>query len=284
MLVALLVLAIASPTLPEPPVGYYATAFGKDGAALKSALHKIIDNHKVLRYTTPGERVWHDLKNIDVWEALVYTDSACPDSNPNCGKIRLLYLGDTRHIDQASRGKRKGDTWEREHVWPKSRGFPKKKQVGFTDLHHLRPADGNINAKHWYYGYDEGGKPVMDRLADGTEVSTEAKLDKRNESFEPPDRAKGQVARMIFYMAVRYELGDNGANENMPDLFLKDKNQRVKERWIGDLCTLLMWNNMFGPTDFEKRRNDRVMELQGNRNPFIDKPDWANLIWGSRCK
>ena len=88
---------------------------------------------------------------------------------------------------------------------------------------------------------------------------------------------------MIFYMAVRYESGDDGPDENMPDLFLKDENKRVKEPWIGDLCTLLTWHNMFDPTDFERRRNDRVMELQGNRNPFIDEPRWANLIWGSRC-
>ena len=269
--------------LADPPAGYYSTALGKNGTTLESVLHSIIDGHKVLPYTTPGKRVWHDRKNVDVWEALVYTDSACQDSNPTCGKVRLLYLDDARHIDQASRGTRKGETWEREHVWPKSRGFPEEKQDGFTDLHHLRPADGNINGKHWNYGYDWGGDTVMDKLADGTEVLTEAKLDKSNHSFEPPDRAKGQVARMIFYMVVRYEPKDNVPDEFMPDLILKDENNRVKEPWIGDLCTLLTWHNMFGPTDFERRRNDRVMELQGNRNPFIDEPGWANLIWGLRC-
>ena len=94
---------------------------------------------------------------------------------------------------------------------------------------------------------------------------------------------KREVARMIFYMAVRYETGDDGPDEKMPDLALRDENNRVNEPWIGDLCTLVTWNNAFGPTDFERRRNDRVMELQGNRNPFIDEPGWVNLIWGSQC-
>ena len=128
-----------------------------------------------------------------------------------------------------------------------------------------------------------GGVTVMDKLADGSEVPTGAKFDLANKSFEPTDQAKGQIARMIFYMAVRYEVGDNGGAEKMPDLFLKDENGRVKEPWIGDLCTLITWNNSFGPTDFERRRNDRIMELQANRNPFINEPGWANLIWGAQC-
>ena len=88
---------------------------------------------------------------------------------------------------------------------------------------------------------------------------------------------------MLFYMAVRYEVGDDGGRELMPDSVLRNDNQRVSETWIGDLCTLLEWNDMYRPTDFERRRNDRVMELQGNRNPFIDEPGWANLIWRDNC-
>lgn len=88
---------------------------------------------------------------------------------------------------------------------------------------------------------------------------------------------------MLFYMAVRYDPGDDGGNELMPDLVLEDRNARVSEPWIGDLCTLIEWHNKYGPTDFERRRNDRVFELQGNRNPFIDEPGWANLVWSERC-
>ena len=266
-----------------PPTGYYADAVGKTGVELKAALHHIIDDHKVFPYTKSGNSDWHDRKHIDVWEALVYTDSACSDSAPNCGRVQLLYLNDTRTINQANRGKGANDSWDREHVWPKSRGFKKEKQDGYTDLHHLRPADRNMNSTHCNYGYDDGGEIVMDTLADGSMVPTEAKIDKKNESFEPPDRAKGQVARMVFYMAVRYEAGGKAPPEYMPDLIIRDKNKRKSEPWIGDLCTLVDWNNTFQPTNFERRRNDRVMELQGNRNPFIDNPGWVDLIWGPTC-
>lgn len=281
--VALATIALSSQTQAAPPDQYYSGAVGKTGTSLKSALHKIIDNHKVLPYTQRGNDDWLDGQKVDVWEALVYTDSACPASQPNCGLVRLLYLDEVRSIDKANRGTGKNDQWEREHVWPKSRGFKDQPQDGYTDLHHLRPADRNINGAHSNYGYDNGGIVLMDKLADGTEVNSGAKIDLPNKSFEPPDRAKGQVARMIFYMATRYEPGDNGPKEKMPDLTLRDDNKRVKDPWIGDLCTLVAWNNTYGPTDFERRRNDRVMELQGNRNPFIDEPGWANLIWGNRC-
>ena len=236
-------------------------AIAKKSNPFEDAIVRYRDDREVLPYTQSGNTDWHDGQHIDVWEALVYTDSACADAVPNCGMVKLLYLNESRHISKANRGTGKNDQWEREHVWPKSRGFKNQSQDGYTDLHHLRPADRNLNGKHSNYGYDMGGVTVMDKLADGSEVPTGAKSDLANKSFEPTDQAKGQIARMIFYMAVRYEVGDNGGAEKMPDLFLKDENGRVKEPWIGDLCTLITWNNSFGPTDFERRRNDRIMEL-----------------------
>ena len=283
LIILVLVGVVALDAHSVPPEGYYSAATNRTGGALKSALHEIIDNHRALPYTHRENDNWFDGQNIDVWEALVYADSACPDTRPRCGKVHLLYLDDIRSVDQANRGENRHDSWEREHVWPKSRGFPLESQDGYTDLHHLRPADRNINGRRSNYGYDMGGETVMDRLADGSTVPTAARIDTGNHSFEPPDRAKGQVARMIFYMAVRYEKGDDGPGENMPDLVLRDENNRISEAWIGDLCTLIKWNNKFAPTQFEHRRNDRVMELQGNRNPFIDRPNWANRIWGHRC-
>ncbi|NRB65231.1 MAG: endonuclease [Saprospiraceae bacterium] len=278
-----IVLFFVSTVLANSPPGYYQKANGKTGSVLKSSLHNIIDGHTAIKYTDKNNGDWFDDKNIDVWEALIYTDSACPINNKKCGDVRLLYLDEIRSYKRANRGKGKSDSWDREHVWPKSRGFAKKSQDGYTDLHHLRPADRNINGIHSNYGYDVGGKPVFDKLADGTQVATTMRIDSTNHSFEPSDRAKGQVARMIFYMAVRYENGDNIGNEKMPDLYIQDKNERIKKPWIGDLCTLLLWHNQFEVSDFERRRNDRVMSIQGNRNPFIDRPEWVNSIWGRSC-
>ncbi len=263
---------------------YYNGTQGLTGQALKSKLHQIIDGQKPLKYTQSGNADWFDGKKVDVWEALVYTDSACPEDAPKCGLVQLLYLDDVRRIDQANRGKSKDDSWDREHVWPKSRGFAKQSQDGYTDLNHLRPSDRNINGAHSNYGYGEGGEPVYDELADGSKVLSGAYLNKENESFEPPDRAKGQVARMVFYMATRYEAGDNASPELMPDLEVVHGNEKQSgQPTIGDLCTLIKWHFRFPVTAFEQRRNDRVQSLQGNRNPFIDHPEFVNRIWQPEC-
>mgnify|MGYP003647720267 CR=1 FL=1 len=274
---------ISSASLADIPNGYYDTAIGKLGLDLKAALHSIIDGQTPVKYTISGNKDWYDGENVDVWEALVYTDSACPEYRPKCGRVEMLYLDESRAIEQANRGSGANDSWDREHVWPKSRGFKNESQDGYTDLHHLRPADRNINGAHSNYGYDEGGEIIMDKLADGTEVATTMRFDKAGESFEPSDKAKGQVARMIFYMATRYEIGDDGGDEKMPDLEIKDENKKVNEPWIGDLCTLVKWNNQFPVTEFESRRNDKVYEIQGNRNPFIDNSGWVNIIWADSC-
>ena len=276
---AALILMIPTHTFAD----YYYLARGKSGNELKSALHIIIDNHRVLPYTTRGNDNWFDKKNMDVWEALVYTDSACDEELTNCGMVQMLYLDEARSITKANRGSGGNDLWDREHVWPTSRGFKNKAQDGYTDIHHIRPADRDLNGKHSNYGYDKGGKAVKDTLSDGTKVETTLRLNRKNQSFEPSDRAKGQIARMLFYMAVRYEIGDDKGNEQMPDLKLKTYNKKVSEPWIGNLCTLLKWNLTFKVSDFERRRNDRVMGIQGNRNPFIDHPEWADSIWGHQC-
>ena len=168
---------VASNACSESPEGYYSAAAEKTGDALKSALHEIIDDHDVLPYTQPGNDDWHDGENIDVWEALVHTDSSCPDADPECGRVRLLYLDEDRSINKANRGEGENDSWEREHVWPKSRGFPGENQDGYTDLHHLRPADRNINSRRSNYGYNVGGTTVMDKLSNGEQVPTAAKID-----------------------------------------------------------------------------------------------------------
>jgi len=266
----------------DPTIDYYYDALGLAGDDLKNALHDIIDGHTPLPYTTRNNNFF-DGKKMDVWEALLHTDSACPQGQPRCGYVWMLYLPEYRHISDRNTGAGLPHNWDREHVWPKSRGFKDEPQDGYTDLHHLRPADRNINGTHNNYGYDNGGVPVMDKLEDGSEVDSGARIDRANNSFEPTDQAKGQVARMIFYMAVRYDIGDYNEPEEMPDLYLKDENERVKEPWIGDLCTLLEWHSNFPTNEFERRRNNRVEEIQGNRNPFIDNPSWADSIWGAQC-
>ena len=104
LLLTLLALLWPGTTYADPPPGYYDGARNKVGQVLHSALHQIIDGQKALPYTKTGNVDWLDREDIDVWEALVYTDSACPDSAPKCGLVKMLYLDESRHYTMANRG------------------------------------------------------------------------------------------------------------------------------------------------------------------------------------
>ena len=108
----LLLLLISTVALADPPDGYYDNAVGLTGSELVDSIHSIIDNHTVLKYTKSGNDNWHDGLDIDVWEALIYTDSTCLYSMPNCGDVRLLYLGESRHMSIDTRCCRASDHCE----------------------------------------------------------------------------------------------------------------------------------------------------------------------------
>ncbi|WP_026454333.1 endonuclease I family protein [Saccharomonospora iraqiensis] len=228
----------------EVPDGYYAGTEGLTGGSLKTALHDIVSDHTVLTYD-------------EVWEALRVTDEAPGDP----ADVVLLYSGTTRDADDNGGGS--GD-WNREHVWPKSRGDLGTHGPG-SDLHHLRPTDVRVNSIRDSKDFDLGGEPV-----DGAPGTTTD-----DDSFAPRDEVRGDVARMVLYMAVRYE-GD-GAE---PDLELDDRTGTGSVPRLGRLPVLLDWHAADPPDAFERRRNALIHEqFQHNRNPFIDHPEWAAAIW-----
>ena len=89
---------------------------------------------------------------------------------------------------------------------------------------------------------------------------------------------KGQIARMMFYMDVRYEGNDQGTTRT-PDLKLVDEGTENRSPELGYLSDLLKWHCMYPVTATEKKRNDSVQSWQGNRNPFIDRPEFVKAIW-----
>lgn len=95
------------------------------------------------------------------------------------------------------------------------------------------------------------------------------------DSFEPPTRVKGDVARMLFYMATRYETGDQ------LDLELNELVNNGTAPYHGKLSVLLQWHALDPVDAAEKRRNQRIFEKQGNRNPFIDNPQWVQAVFGN---
>ncbi|ALC90364.1 ribonuclease [Bacillus sp. FJAT-18017] len=230
---------------PTSPAGYYDSAAGKTGEALKTALHNIIDDHTKISYDA-------------VWDALRKTDE---DPN-NTNNVILLYTG--RSQGKFTNGGGVND-WNREHVWAKSHGDFGTTMGAGTDLHHLRPTDVSVNSSRGNKDFDNGGTQHTEALGNYTD----------SDSWEPRDSVKGDVARMLFYMAVRYE-GDSGEL----DLELNNLVNNGTAPYHGKQSVLLQWH-MEDPVDaFERKRNDIIYaQYQHNRNPFIDHPEWVSLIW-----
>ncbi|KNH25490.1 ribonuclease [Priestia megaterium] len=235
------------PTEPTVPVeDYYRTTAGKTGNTLKTELHNIIDHHTELSYSA-------------VWEALKKTD----EDPANANNVILLYTGRSQAKSTNGGGV---DDWNREHVWAKSHGDFGTAMGPGTDLHHLRPTDVSVNSTRGNLDFDNGGTEHSEALRNYFD----------SDSWEPRDEVKGDVARMLFYMAVRYE----GDISDEPDLELNNTVNNGTAPYHGKLSVLLQWNAQDPVDDRERRRNDIIYsDYQHNRNPFIDHPEWVNEIW-----
>ena len=235
---------------------YYATAQSLTGHTLHTALHTIIRNHQRFTYKC-------------VWDILMDTDQDVTNSD----LVQLLYLEHSISKSQRDQGQNDNNSWNREHVWAKSHGFPRQGQHAYTDVHHLRPADRSINSSRGNKEFDNGGSSHHECAQCRTDSN----------SWEPGDQMKGDVARMMLYMDVRYEgTGDGGT----PDLVLEDRmtaNSGTQDPNFGKLCTLVQWHVDDPVSAWERRRNNRVYAWQHNRNPFIDHPEWVIPIWGTSC-
>ncbi|MCB5910715.1 endonuclease I family protein [Streptomyces pinistramenti] len=226
---------------------YYKDAIGKTGQELKDSLHRIISS------TQTGK-----LSYDQVWDALKDTD----EDPANSKNVILLYSGRSQSKDSHGGNP---DDWNREHVWAKSHGDFGTATGPGTDIHHLRPADVSVNSIRGNKDFDNGGSEVEEAPGNRTD----------DDSFEPRDAVKGDVARMILYMAVRYD-GEDG----FPDLEPNDKVDNGSQPNIGRLSVLEKWNQQDPPDTFEKHRNQVIFDkYQHNRNPFVDHPEWVNEIW-----
>mmetsp|Transcript_48392 Transcript_48392/g.54850 ORF Transcript_48392/g.54850 Transcript_48392/m.54850 type:complete len:376 (+) Transcript_48392:153-1280(+) len=161
--------------------------------------------------------------------------------------------------------------WNREHVWAKSHGFPRQGQHAYTDFHHLIAADKRANSNRGNKDFKAGGAPDRDCT----------KCQTTGVTWEPSDASKGIVARMLFYMDVRYDgIGSSGGT---PDLQLVNTASKAREPRLGYLSDLLKWHCEYPVSDEERRRNNSVHKWQGNRNPFIDHPEFVEAIWDFSC-
>lgn len=239
------------------PTGYYDSLEGKSGASLKQAIQDIIANPEVVHAHNYGD---------------VNTILQTADQSPlNSNDVWLMYKEIPRSkllIQTTGNGVGK---WNREHIYPQSRG-------GYTNGTSEVPDGINIweatSADVLIHGHADAHHI---RAEDATENST-----RNNKDFGLGDYNgftgnqgswKGDVARSVFYMSVRYNALDV-VNGNPPDSTVGQ---------LGDLTTLLAWNIQDPADDFEMNRNNYIYTWQLNRNPFIDYPDLANYIWGANA-
>ena len=239
---------------PTIPAGYYDSLEGLSGNALKQAVQDIIANPAVVRAHNYGD-IEFILKEAD--------------KNPlNSNQVWQMYVESPKPILDYQTGSSNIGVWNREHIFPQSRGgfsggtsstadgigvwLPTNADdilSGHADAHHLRAEDGaeNSTRSNRDYGSDYNG-PI------GSQGSW-----------------NGDVSRALFYMAVRYN-GLNLVNGNPSDAIVGQ---------IGDLATLLTWNTTDPRDDFEMNRNNYIYTWQMNRNPFIDYPNLADYIFGA---
>lgn len=226
------------------PTGYYNGTEGKQGDELKAILNDIISGHVQYSYFYSKE---------------IFKLSDRDPANPN--NVIEIYTGKSHPNDDYGSG---SDQLNREHVWAKSHGNFEGIMPMDGDVQNLKPIDASVNTDKSNLDFDYGGNPHPE--ATGCYWS--------DDNWEPRDQDKGDIARIIFYMDTRYE-GENGEL----DLEAVDYLNTYPEAKHGKLSALLEWNMMDPPDDFERNRNNVIYSFQKNRNPFIDDPYFAELIW-----
>ncbi len=256
------------------PDGYYSDASDKTGYELKTALYSIISSHTTKSYSS-------------IWTFIISND--LDTYYENDGTILDIYSenpdGDdpynfTKSTDQC--GSQNGDEgycYNREHSFPKSWFGASSPMV--TDVHHIYPTDYKVNSVRGNYPFGVVGTATY-TSDNGSKLGTaDESTGYSGTVFEPIDEFKGDLARSYFYMATCYEnvVSNWESNTTESDAVLDGSSDKVFEDWI--LNILLDWNEADPVSQKEIDRNDAIYSFQGNRNPYVDHPEYIDSIWGS---
>ncbi len=249
----------------EPGAYYPAAALAamqsQNGAELQATLNNVVRTNTVENGYTFA---WTGLTSADAWNA-----------DPSSGLVHEIYKNMAWPANDTVGNGNSGQTgWNREHVWPNSRGILDA-GPDYADLHNLHVADMNINSARSNLPYDNC------ESANGCTVPAhvEAAPDtgKSGSVFMPPAIHRGDVARTILYMATRYD----GRDASTLKLQVTDcPNAASAGYMMGRLTTLLEWHRLDPPSARELYRNGAVCGFQGNRNPYVDFPELANKVFG----
>ena len=260
--------------------GYYSRVNTSSASQLRCSLHATIKGHTAYPYSGGTTNTWTILEIAD-------------EDPLNAGRVLDVYRNHSYAKITDRAGGAAGIKYNREHTWPKSLGFSAETgNLGLpnsphTDTHMLYLSDANYNS-------DRGNKPyancsgcterateVYNGAGGGTGVYPGNSNWFNSSVFQTWGKRKGDMARAVLYMAMRYEGGTHPTTgQNEPDLELTDNASLIvatssSPAYMGLLSTLLSWHQADPPDAAELERNEVIYSFQGNRNPFIDHPEWA---------
>ncbi|TXF79407.1 endonuclease [Chryseobacterium sp.] len=267
------------------PVGYYDAAVGLTGYALKSKVHDIISSKTIS---------WHygDLPNYYAQTDLdKYYDHTATNTTFLLDMYSEIPTGPDAYeytsAQLVSSAGAEGVGYNREHMVPQSTfstgsisGYPM-----YSDLFHVVPADARINQLRSNYPYGVVGSTIYYTFTNGSRIGNCAIPGSpyTGRVYEPINEFKGDIARTLLYFAVRYEGKLGSFNHNMGTTPANDESlfDGTEERALDPsyITLLKQWNAMDPVSPKEIDKNNIVYGIQKNRNPFIDHPEWVNMIW-----
>ncbi|MDA7706333.1 endonuclease [Flavobacteriaceae bacterium] len=269
---------ISSISYGQIPAGYYNTATGS-GYTLKTQLSNIIDNHNDQGYNAiDGFMSSYDLDNY--YETGSNTILDIYSENPTSNDPYTFTPGN----DECGNYSQEGDCYNKEHVIPQS-VFSSNTPMQ-SDAHQLLPTDGRVNGFRGNYPF---GRVNDNNLASQSGISNPtqngSKLGANLNSgysagysgtvFEPIDEFKGDIARIYFYFITRYE--NQVSNWGSFAMFDGSSDQVLQTTF---LSILLEWHSNDSVSQKEIDRNNNIYyNHQNNRNPFVDHPEYASMIW-----
>lgn len=266
----LLLFFISSLGFAQIPSNYYDAATGT-GYTLKTQLRDIITNGHSdqgygglwTAYAITDRDTYYENDNtiLDI-----YSENPTP-SGSNNDPYNFSY-----GTNQCGNYSGEGDCYNREHLVPQS-SFSEASPMK-NDIHHVYPTDGYVNGGRGSFPFGVVATPSV-TYSNGSRKGSSAVPGYSGTVFEPIDEFKGDVARALLYFAVRYQNTVDGYTSF--DMFNGTEDQ-VFQTWAIDL--LLDWHNNVDPvSQKEIDRNNAAYSFQGNANPFVDHPEFADMIW-----
>lgn len=254
--------------------GYYASANGLSGYTLKTALYDIVKGHANQGYGA-------------LWS--FYSANELDNYYENDGTILDIYSERPASSDpytytpvsqQCGTYSGESDCYNREHSFPRS-WFGGQVEPMNSDIHHIFASDGYVNSKRSSFPYGEVASASFSSQNGSKLGSAAAGLGYSGTVFEPIDEFKGDVARAYFYLATRYEnvIGSWQNITTSGNAVLDGSSDHVFENWT--LAMLKSWHQQDPVSQKEIDRNEAAHAYQGNRNPFIDHPEFVQAIWGN---